>query len=390
MNEPNQLKKLFQINSKITFLNHGSYGACPKPVFDNYQQWQNKIENNPVQFMTKDVYKNLEISRQELGRFINCDKDDIVYFPNPTHAVASIIENIDIKANDEVLSTNLEYGSCDRMWFYHSKVNNYVYKRTQIDIPVIDKKSFINNFWEAVTDRTRFIFVSQITSGTGMILPVKELIIEAKKRNIKSIIDGAHVPGHIDLNLKELDPDYYVGACHKWLCAPKGSSFLYVKSDLQINMQPHLKSWGWGEEYPEFINTTELKTSSRFQNIFQWQGTRDMSAFLSVPKAIEFHREHNWPKVIMRSNKLVLLARNMISDLTGMPKLCPDDFLGQMATLLFPYHDHIKLKNILYDKFNIEIPTYRKDGYVAFRISIQGYNDINDIELLVSALKTLL
>ena len=240
MNDPSQLKKLFQINSKITFLNHGSYGACPKPVFDNYQQWQNKIEKNPVQFMTKDVYKNLEISRQELGRFINCDKDDIVYFPNPTHAVASIIENINIKANDEVLSTNLEYGSCDRMWFYHSKANNYAYKRTQIDIPVIDKKSFINNFWDAVTDRTRFIFVSQITSGTGMILPVKELIIEAKKRNIKTIIDGAHVPGHIDLNLKELDPDYYVGACHKWLCAPKGSSFLYVKSDLQINMQPHL------------------------------------------------------------------------------------------------------------------------------------------------------
>ena len=115
-----------------------------------------------------------------------------------------------------------------------------------------------------------------------------------------------------------------------------------------------------------------------------------MSAFLSVPKAIEFHREYNWPKVIMRSNKLVLLARNMISDLTGMPKLCPDDFLGQMTTLLFPYDDHIKLKNKLYDKFNIEIPTYRKDGYVAFRISIQGYNDINDIELLVSALKTLL
>ena len=112
-----------------------------------------------------------------------------------------------------------------------------------------------------------------------MILPVKELIIEAKKRNIKTIIDGAHVPGHINLNLKELDPDYYVGACHKWLCAPKGSSFLYVKNDLQINMQPHLKSWGWGEEYPEFIKTTELKTSSRFQNIFQWQGTRDMSAF---------------------------------------------------------------------------------------------------------------
>ena len=139
MNEPSQLKKLFQINSKITFLNHGSYGACPKPVFDNYQQWQNKIEKNPVQFMTKDVYENLEISRQELGLFINCDKDDIVYFPNPTHAVASIIENIDIKANDEVLSTDLEYGSCDRMWFYHSKTNNYIYKKTKIELPIIVK-----------------------------------------------------------------------------------------------------------------------------------------------------------------------------------------------------------------------------------------------------------
>ena len=125
-----------------------------------------------------------------------------------------------------------------------------------------------------------------------MVLPVKEIIAEAKKRNIKTIIDGAHVPGQLSLNLRDLDADYYVGACHKWLCAPKGSSFLYVNKKLQFDMEPYLKSWGWGEDYIEFENSTQKKSPSRFQNIYQWQGTRDMSAFLAVPSAIKFHKDY--------------------------------------------------------------------------------------------------
>ena len=133
-NNPKILKTQFQINPDITFLNHGSYGACPLPVFENYQKWQELMERDPVKFMTKDVYKHLKISRNELSKFVNCDKDDIVYFPHPTHAVANIISNISIKPGDQVLTTNLEYGSCDRMWFFHANQNQYEYKQSEIKL----------------------------------------------------------------------------------------------------------------------------------------------------------------------------------------------------------------------------------------------------------------
>ena len=390
MNDSKSLKPIFQINPDITFLNHGSYGACPRPVFENYQDWQHKIEQNPVQFMANDVYNDLEISRSTLGKYLNCHMNDIVYFPNPTHAVASIIDNIRINENEEVLSTDLEYGSCDRMWFYHSKKNKYNYNRVKINFPIIDKASFLENFWEGASDKTKYIFISHITSGTGMILPVQDIINEAKKRNIKTIIDGAHVPGQLPLDLNNLDADFYVGACHKWLCSPKGSSFLYVKRELQHDMEPYLKSWGWGEDYPEFVNSTQKKSPSRFQNIFQWQGTRDMSAFLAVPSAIKFHNDYNWLDVIARCKEMVIHARNTISDFTGLPKICPDNFLEQMATILIPHNNHIELKNTLYNDYNIEIPTYSKDNHVAIRISVQGYNDLEDINRLTTALKAII
>ena len=389
-NNPKILKTQFQINPDITFLNHGSYGACPLPVFENYQKWQELMERDPVKFMTKDVYKHLKISRNELSKFVNCDKDDIVYFPNPTHAVANIISNISIKPGDQVLTTNLEYGSCDRMWFFHANQNQYEYKQSEIKLPIEDDDSFLDNFWKYSNSNTKYIFISHITSGTGMILPIEKIMIEAKKRGIRTIIDGAHVPGHIDLDIKKLDPDYYVGACHKWLCSPKGVSFLYIKRELQDEIQPYLKSWGWGEEFPEFKNSTEKKTNSRFQNIFQWQGTRDMSAFICVPAAIEFQRLYKWAEIRDRCNKMIIDARNRITEITKIPKICPDEYLGQMTTIIFPFNDHIKLKQTLYNDYNIEIPTYTKDGYTAFRISLQGYNNQKDVDILIDALTNIL
>ena len=389
-NNPKILKTQFQINPDITFLNHGSYGACPLPVFENYQKWQELMERDPVKFMTKDVYKHLKTSRNELSKFVNCDKDDIVYFPNPTHAVANIISNISINPGDQVLTTNLEYGSCDRMWFFHANQNKYEYKQSEIKLPIEDDDSFLDNFWKYSNSNTKYIFISHITSGTGMILPIEKIMIEAKKRGIRTIIDGAHVPGHIDLDIKKLDPDYYVGACHKWLCSPKGVSFLYIKRELQDEIQPYLKSWGWGEEFPEFKNSTEKKTNSRFQNIFQWQGTRDMSAFICVPAAIEFQKLYKWAEIRDRCNKMIIDARNRITEITKIPKICPDEYLGQMTTIIFPFNDHNKLKETLYYDYNIEIPTYTKDGYTAFRISLQGYNNQKDVDILIDALSNIL
>jgi len=386
-NDPENLKTLFQLDPDITFLNHGSYGACPSPVFEDYQKWQVMIEQHPVKFMQDDIYQYLDESRSSLGSYINCDKNDLIYVPNPTHAVANIINNVNLDIGDEVLSTDLEYGSCDRMWFYEAEQKGFIYNRSKVSLPIIDKESFCNDFWKNATEKTKYIFISQITSSTGMILPIPEIVLEAKSRGIKTIIDGAHVPAHIDLDINDLDPDYYVGACHKWLCCPKGVSFLYVKKDQQENIQPQIMSWGWGEEYEEFKDSTQLKSSSRFINIFQWQGTRDMSAFLTVPKAIEFQEKYDWDSVRNRCKKMIIDARNQISTVTNLPKICPDDWLGQMASFLFPADDVAELKKSLYNDYQIEIPAMSYNGYSALRISIQGYNSEDEVDYLVETLK---
>ena len=389
-NSSDALKSKFLLDPEITFLNHGSYGSCPKPVFEVYQKYQTDLESHPIKFMQEDVYKLLEISRESLSHYVNCDKDDLIFVTNPTQAVGTVIHNILINSNDEVLSTNLEYGSCDRMWTYDADQKGYKYIQAEINLPIEDKETFLNQFWSYASDQTKYVFISQITSSTGMILPIPEIVAEAKKRGIKTIIDGAHVPAHIPLDIKELDPDYYTGALHKWLCCPKGSSFLYVKKEKQDGIQPMLKSWGWGEEYEKFKSSVQLHSPSRFINVFQWQGTRDMSTFFTVPEAIQFQEEHDWDSVRLRSINMVIEARNRINEITKLPKICPDNWLGQMATILFPIDDTVAFKKTLYNDYQIEMPVMRHLEHTAFRISIQGYNSEADIDHLINALEELI
>lgn len=389
-NSSDALKSKFLLDPEITFLNHGSYGSCPKPVFEVYQKYQTDLESHPIKFMQEDVYKLLEISRESLSHYVNCDKDDLIFVTNPTQAVGTVIHNILINSNDEVLSTNLEYGSCDRMWTYDADQKGYKYIQAEINLPIEDKEFFLNQFWSYASAQTKYVFISQITSTTGMILPIPEIVAEAKKRGIKTIIDGAHVPAHIPLDIKELDPDYYTGALHKWLCCPKGSSFLYVKKEKQVGIQPMLKSWGWGEEYEKFKSSVQLHSPSRFINVFQWQGTRDMSTFFTVPEAIQFQEEHDWDSVRSRSINMVIEARNRINEITKLPKICPDDWLGQMATILFPIDDTVAFKKTLYNDYQIEMPVMRHLEHTAFRISIQGYNTQADIDHLINALEELI
>lgn len=389
-NSSDALKSKFLLDPEITFLNHGSYGSCPKPVFEVYQKYQTDLESHPIKFMQEDVYKLLEISRESLSHYVNCDKDDLIFVTNPTQAVGTVIHNILINSNDEVLSTNLEYGSCDRMWTYDADQKGYKYIQAEINLPIEDKETFLNQFWSYASDQTKYVFISQITSTTGMILPIPEIVAEAKKRGIKTIIDGAHVPAHIPLDIKELDPDYYTGALHKWLCCPKGSSFLYVKKEKQDGIQPMLKSWGWGEEYEKFKSSVQLHSPSRFINVFQWQGTNDMSPFFTIPEAIQFQEEHDWDSVRSRSINMVIEARNRINEITKLPKICPDNWLGQMATILFPIDDTVAFKKTLYNDYQIEMPVMRHIEHTAFRISIQGYNNQADIDHLINALEELI
>ena len=227
------MKDQYLLNNNIIFLNHGSFGACPKPVFNKYQQWQSLIESQPVQYFSNDIYNYLNKSREDLSSFISCDADDIIFIQNPTTAINSIIRSLKFDNNHEVLTSNHEYGAMIRAWSWFSKEKKYNLIENNLNVPFTTKSNFVDDFWKGVSKNTKIIFISHITSPTAIIFPIEEICQRARNEGIMTIIDGAHAPGHIDLHISNFNPDIYIGACHKWLSAPKGSSFMYVKKEIQ-------------------------------------------------------------------------------------------------------------------------------------------------------------
>jgi len=373
------MKNLFLLDPSITYLNHGSFGACPISVFNDYQSWQKKLEQQPVQFITKHLWRHLAEARKELGGFLNCNGDDILLFPNPTTAINNVIENLNLNKGDEVLMTQHEYGALVRAWSRSSRKNNFAIVQQSVNVPVDSKKKFIKQFLTGITVNTKVLFISQITSQTGLIFPVKEICEYARKKGIITIVDGAHVPGHINLNISNLDCDFYTGTCHKWLCAPKGSSFLYVKKSFQDSLKPQVMSWGEEGDDPG---------PSQFQMDFQWQGTKDMSSFLSIPSAIHFIESNNWEENHKLSKELILEVSDDLKNLFGTdPLFKSEDWVGQMVSHPLPLTAPENLKEILWEKFLIEVPIFewKKQKYI--RVSAHFYNGKNDMKTLINALK---
>jgi isopenicillin-N epimerase len=373
------LRSQFLLKEDITYLNFGSFGACPKPIFEDYQKWQLELETEPVQFINVNGLEYLKKSREALAAYIHCHADDLVYVTNPSYAINIIAKSLQLKAGDEVLSTNLEYGALDRTWNYYCKKAGAKFIRQAIELPIVSKEQFIASFFKGVTAKTKAIFISQITSTTALIFPVKEICEIAKEKGLFTIVDGAHVPGHIPLNLAELKADVYTGACHKWMCAPKGCSFLYVKSEFQHLFDPLVVSWGYESAYP---------STSAFLDYHQGQGTRDFSAFLTIPKAIQFMKENNWQQVAANCRTIAHRNYKRFCDLVGTVPLSPitEDFIGQMCSI--PIHTSApeKLQRLLFEKYKIEIPVMKQETHVFMRYSIQVFNTQNDLDKLYAAI----
>ena len=373
------MKNLFLLDPNITYLNHGSYGSCPSSVFNDYQKLQKRLEQQPVQFMTKYLWKYLKESRDTLGTFLNCDGDDLLLFANPTTAINNVIENLNLNKGDEVLMTQHEYGALVRAWSRSSKRNNFSIVQQPVKVPVSSKKNFIKQFLAGITMNTKVVFISQITSQTGLIFPIKEICEYATKKGIVTIVDGAHVPGHIDLNISNLECDFYTGTCHKWLCAPKGSSFLYVRKSFQANIKPQVVSWGEEGDDPG---------PSQFQMDFQWQGTKDMSSFLSIPSAIHFIESNNWKENHKISKELILEVSEDLKNLFGTnPLFKSEDWVGQMVSHPLPSNTPENLKEMLWEKFLIEVPVFEWKKQKYKRVSAHFYNDRNDMNTLINALE---
>jgi len=374
------MKNQFLLRDDITFLNFGSFGACPKPVFERYQKFQLELEQEPVQFITMSGPKYLKESRNELGNYINADADDLVYVTNPTYAVNIIAKSFSLKARDEILSTDIEYGACDRTWNYYCKKAGAVFKRQPIRFPIKSKEDFIEQFFKGLTTKTKLIFISHITSTTGLRLPVEEICAVAKQKGILTLIDGAHAPGQVNLNLKTLGADMYTGACHKWMMTPKGCSFLYVKKEFQHLFDPLVISWGYQALFP---------SHSPFLDYHQMQGTRDFSAFLTVPYAIDFMQKNNWEEVSADCRKLVKENAPQLCRLLNAAPLAPltDDFVVQLYSAQIKTSEPEKLQRDLYEKYKIEIPVMRQGDKVYLRYSINAFNTQADLDKLFDSIQ---
>ncbi|MBL7930481.1 MAG: aminotransferase class V-fold PLP-dependent enzyme [Bacteroidia bacterium] len=377
------LKSDFLLNPEVAFLNFGSFGACPKPVFEEYHKWQRAMEYEPVQFMTVKSLSYLKIAREALGNYVGCESDDLVYVTNPSYAINIIAKSLNLNPGDEVLSTNIEYGALDRTWNYHCKKAGAKYIRQPISLPLTSKEKFVENFCKGFSPKTKVVFISHITSTTALILPVKEIVDIAKSKGILTIVDGAHVPGHIPLNITELGCDIYTGACHKWMMTPKGSSFLYVRKEIQNQFDPLVVSWGYEAMFP---------SSSQFLDYHQMQGTRDLSAFLTIPKAISYMNQNEWDKVAAECRKMVRDNAPRFCDLLGTEPLCPltDEFLGQMFSIPLRPLSPERLQRYLFQTYSIEIPVMRQDDKTYLRYSINAFNTQNDLDRLYVALKEIL
>lgn len=377
------MKSQFLLDTEITFLNHGSFGACPKPIFENYQYWQLELEKEPVQFIQKNSAQYLKTSKDALANYIGCSSDDFFYTTNPTVAVNTVLRSLNLEEGDEVLTTNHEYGAMDRTWSYFSKKKGIKYIRQNISLPILSKEQILNEFWSGYTSKTKIIFISHISSVTALVFPVKEICEKARELGLITIIDGAHVPGQLDLNIQELNPDFYTGALHKWMLAPKGVSFLYVKKTFQNSIDPLVVSWGYESESP---------SDSQFLDYHQHQGTRDISAFLTIPKAIEFLRVNNWEERAASCRKLIRDNYNKFCELLNSKPICPitSEFLVQMCSIPIRTTKPLELKETLFNKYKIEIPVMKLEDKFFLRIAINGYNSQQDLEILREALEDII
>lgn len=365
---------MFQLDDNVVFLNHGSFGACPLPVWETYTAWQRQLERQPVEFFRRHNAL-LASARTSLAASLNVQPDNLSFVVNATSGINVIARSFPLGPGDEILGTDLEYGALDLTWDHLCQRFGATYIKAEVPRPFTTQEAIVDAIWSQVTERTKAIFLSHITSGTAIILPVAEICRRARAAGILTIVDGAHAPGQIPLDLNALGADIYSGNCHKWLCTPKGTAFLYVNPDQHEWIESLTISWGW-------------LPGHTFLSRNQQQGTRDISGFLAIPRGIEFQREHDWSTVRASCHERLTAFRRRMRDRFGIAPLNPDgsEWYSQMALIEVPPIETADLNRRLLMEHDIEIPCMRHGETSCVRLSVQGYVTDRDLDALECAL----
>ncbi|MEH2125977.1 aminotransferase class V-fold PLP-dependent enzyme [Nostoc sp.] len=384
------MRELWSLDSTVTFLNHGSFGACPKQVLEFQQRLRSQLEHEPLRFFGREWEPLLDDARSKLAAFVGADVQDLVFVPNATTGVNSVLRSLTFSPEDEILTTNHEYNACrNALDFIASRTGARVVV-AKVPFPIDSPQQVVGAVIEGVSARTRLALLDHVTSQTGLIFPMQELVKELQQRGVDTLVDGAHTPGMISLNLREIGATYYTGNCHKWLCAPKGAAFLYVRRDKQSEIRPLTISHG----------TNSPRTDkTRFQLEFDWTGTDDPTAYMCVPEAIAFMGSFlpgGWTELRQQNHQLVLQGRQLICEALEVQPPCPEEMIGSMAVVPLPTmlenRDFMSIHDELFDKLGIQVQVmpWQEKPRLLVRISAQIYNTLEQYEYLAKVLKGLL
>lgn len=382
------MRDLFLLDPGITFLNHGSFGACPRPVFETLQHWQRELERNPVEFLGRRSAALLADARATLAAYVGAAADDLAFVPNATTGVNIAARALPLGPGDEVIATDHEYGACETALRRLCAERGAHYRAVPIPLP-FERERFVERLLAAAGPRTKAVFASHITSTTALVFPVAELCAAARGRGLVTLVDGAHAPGHVGLDLAAIGADFYTGNAHKWLCAPKGAGFLHVRPEHQARIEAPVVSWGYVADesgglgghtgFDAYTGRTPLERR------LLWQGTRDIAAWLAVPEAIEFQRAHGWAAVRARCHAMAVDTMHRLRTRFGLPAAARDDDFGQMVVIPVPHTDAEALRARLFDESRIEVPVTTHGGQTFVRVSVQGYNTEADLQRLLDA-----
>ena len=382
------------LDPRVIFLNHGSFGSCPRPVLEFQQRLRERLERQPVQFLARDLEALLDHTRLELGAFVGADPDDLVFVPNATAGVNTVLRSLRFAAGDELLVTDHEYNACRNALDFVAERSGARVVEAPVPFPCQSVAQIRDAILARVTPRTRLALLDHVTSQTGMVLPIAELAGALAERGVELLVDGAHAPGMVPLSLRNLGAAYYTGNCHKWICAPKGAGFLYVRRDRQAAIRPLSISHG---------SNSSRRDRSRFQLEFGWTGTWDPSACLSIPEALRrvgALRPGGWPEIMRCNRELALAGRRLLCRSLSIEAPCPEQCIGSLASVPIPdassseppasplYAD--PLQDELLRDHHIEVPIVPWPALPKrlLRISAQLYNALPQYQRLCEALHT--
>jgi isopenicillin-N epimerase len=387
----NEWAALWPLDRSVMFLNHGSYGACPAEVLRYQAALRAEMEAEPVRFLGRDLDDRLDAARARLGAFVGADPDDLAFVSNATGGVNAVLRSLRLAAGDELLTTDHAYQACRNTLDFVAERSGARVVTVTLPFPVTDPQAIVDTVMAGVTPRTRLALLDHITSPTALILPLERIVAALAARGIDSVVDGAHAPGMVALDLRALGAAYYSGNCHKWLCTPKGSAFLWVRRDRQADVHPLTISHG---------AKGERAGRSRFRLEFDWTGTQDPTAWLTVPMAIDYLAglvPGGWPALMARNRALALEARRLLCAAVGTEPACPEEMIGSIASVILPDNRTVEtgwrvrdpVQGRLFEAWGIEVPIMRWPAPPKrmVRVSAQLYNHLPQYVRLAEALR---